>query len=167
MWTAASPIRFRILELLRDGPATASQLARRLGESSGTTSYHLRMLARAGAIEEDLDRGTRRERWWQRPEGGQLGPTDADPEGRAITARLFSVLFDRDRQARRRFLTSEIDDEWHRAAFAGSWFVELTPEDAMELGERLFALVDDYRGRPEPESAERALVSVSILPWLE
>jgi hypothetical protein len=37
----------------------------------------------------------------------------------------------------------------------------------MELGERLFALVDDYRGRPEPESAERALVSVSILPWLE
>jgi DNA-binding transcriptional ArsR family regulator len=37
-----------MLESLSDGPATASMLARELGESSGATSYHLRALAAPG-----------------------------------------------------------------------------------------------------------------------
>ena len=45
-----------MLESLADAPATASMLARELGESSGATSYHLRALAAAGLIIEDLDR---------------------------------------------------------------------------------------------------------------
>src|SRR5436190_19429252 len=63
MWALAHPIRFRIWEVLREGPATASQLGRRLGESRGSMSYHLRTLASTGVIEEDAARGTRRERW--------------------------------------------------------------------------------------------------------
>jgi DNA-binding transcriptional ArsR family regulator len=166
MWAIASPLRFRIVELLRAGPATASQLARRLGESSGTTSYHLRLLAAAGVIEEDSSLGTRRERWWRRvPEEGSLSPTDPDPEGRAITARFFTMLFEREAEARRRFLTGEVGDEWHRAAFAGNWIVALTPEEAAALGERLFALVDEVRGRAVADAADQALVSISILPW--
>ena len=47
------PLRLRMLEVLREGPATASALGRRLGESSGATSYHLRALAKAGVVEED------------------------------------------------------------------------------------------------------------------
>ena len=41
-------------------------LGRELGESSGATSYHLRALAAAGLIIEDLDRRKGRERWWKR-----------------------------------------------------------------------------------------------------
>jgi DNA-binding transcriptional ArsR family regulator len=167
MWTAASPIRFRILELLRDGPATASQLARRLGESSGTTSYHLRVLARAGAIEEDAERGTRRERWWRRPAGAFLAPTHADAEGRAVATRLFTIFRDRDEEARSRFITGEVSDEWQEAAFFGNWVVALTAEEASELGARLFELVDQYRGRAKSDSSESVLVSVSVLPWVE
>ena len=62
----AHPLRLRMLESLHDGPATASMLARELGESSGATSYHLRALAAAGLIVEDLDRRKGRERWWKR-----------------------------------------------------------------------------------------------------
>ena len=41
----------RIIAVLRrEGPATATTLAERLGESSGATSYHLRSLARAGFV---------------------------------------------------------------------------------------------------------------------
>src|SRR3954451_23671612 len=62
----AHPLRGRLLGLLRaDGPATASGLAERVGESSGVTSYHLRKLAEVGFVEEDQERGTRRERWWR------------------------------------------------------------------------------------------------------
>jgi DNA-binding transcriptional ArsR family regulator len=167
MWAMTHPIRFRIYELLREGPATASQLGRILGESSGVTSYHLRVLARAGAIEEDETRGTRRERWWQRAEGPMLIKADSDLEGRAITERYYAMFFQRDAEARRRFVTGKIEDEWHRGAFAGSWFVTLTPDEAVELGARLFGLVDEYRGRELPEGAAQTLVSISILPWLE
>ena len=42
----AHPLRNRLLGQLRlNGPATASQLGRVVGESSGSTSYHLRQLA--------------------------------------------------------------------------------------------------------------------------
>jgi DNA-binding transcriptional ArsR family regulator len=167
MWAMTHPIRFRILELLREGPATASQLARVLGESSGTASYHLRVLARVGAIEEDPERGTRRERWWRRPQPAVIAPTDSDLEGRAITERLFAMFFQRDAEARHRFVTGEISDQWHRAALAGNWIVELTPAEAAELGTRLLALIDEYRGRAVPEDAARTLVSASILPWVE
>src|SRR4051812_14770407 len=48
----AHPLRNRLLGLLRlDGPATASRLARVVGESSGATSYHLRQLAAYGFVE--------------------------------------------------------------------------------------------------------------------
>ena len=168
MWATAHPIRFQILHLLVEGPSTASRLARRLGESSGSTSYHLRVLARSGAIVEEHELGTRRERWWRRRERFQLFPTPADPEGRAISARMFGIIFARDEEVRRRFVTGEVDAAWHEGAFAGNWFLELTAEEAGELGVRLLGLVDELRSRTEPtQGAERALVSISVLPWLE
>ena len=59
----AHPLRLRLYgSLVKDGPATASELARRLDESSGATSYHLRMLAKYGFIEDDRERNRGRER---------------------------------------------------------------------------------------------------------
>ena len=60
------PLRTRMLGALRvDGPATASELGRRFGESSGATSYHLRQLARYGFVIEDDDQPSRREKRWR------------------------------------------------------------------------------------------------------
>src|SRR5919206_5319963 len=64
----AHPLRVRLLELLREGPSTASLLAERLNESTGATSYHLRELHRYGFIDEEPGRGRGRERWWKRRE---------------------------------------------------------------------------------------------------
>lgn len=67
----AHPLRTQLLDALSTyGPATASMLGERLGESSGATSYHLRQLAQHGFIREDETRGTARERWWIRVPGG-------------------------------------------------------------------------------------------------
>ncbi len=168
MWVTTSPLRFRIFELLREGPATASVLARRLGESSGTTSYHLRLLEKTGAVVEDPTLGTRRERWWRRmPKTGALSDPGSDLEGRAIAARYFALFFERDAHARSRFMTADVDDEWHDAAFAGNWIVRLTAHEARELGEAMFALIDEYRGRVVEGAGDETLVSFSILPWRE
>jgi len=168
MWALAHPLRFRLFELLAEEPSTASRLAERLGESRGSTSYHLRRLARTGAIVEDRDRGTRRERWWLRPDRVVVIPTDADVEGRAISARMLSIVFAREDEARRRFIAREVDAAWHENAFAGNWFLELTPEEANDLGLRLRDFVLELRQRPDrPAEAATALVAVSVLPWLE
>jgi len=168
MWAMAHPLRLEILGLLVEGPATASMLARRLGESSGSTSYHLRVLARAGAIVEDPELGTRRERWWRRPDPFVLIPTDDDLEGRAITARMLGLFFARDEQARRHLVTRDLGAAWRAGAFVGNWFLELTPEEAAALAERLTGIVQELLTRPHPPpGADRALVSLSVLPWLE
>jgi DNA-binding transcriptional ArsR family regulator len=169
IWATAHPVRFRIFELLREGPSTASRLGRRIGESSGTTSYHLRMLERANAIEDAPELGSKRERWWRRRDRLTLIPTDDDAEGRAITARMFAIFFARDAELRGRFMAAqpEMSAEWHRGAFAGNWFMQLTPDEAAEFGAQVLQLVEHYRSRTAPDGADRTLVSVSALPWLE
>ena len=49
----AHPIRLELVGLLRThGPLTATKAAALLGESSGSTSFHLRQLAKYGLVEE-------------------------------------------------------------------------------------------------------------------
>ena len=60
----AHPVRVTALaELRRSGPSTASELARTLGESSGSLSYHLRQLERYGFVTDDVARDARERRW--------------------------------------------------------------------------------------------------------
>jgi DNA-binding transcriptional ArsR family regulator len=67
----AHPLRFQLLELLVEhGPATASGLARKVDENSGSTSYHLRVLADRGFIVEADELGSGRDRWWRAAPGG-------------------------------------------------------------------------------------------------
>jgi DNA-binding transcriptional ArsR family regulator len=168
MWAMAHPLRLEILSLLVEGPSTASRLARRLGESSGSMSYHLRVLAEAGAVVEDPELGTRRERWWRRPDLFVLLPTDDDAEGRAISARMLGLFLARDELARRRLVTGNLGAAWRAGAFVGNWFLDLTPQEADELAERLVEVVQELRERPEPTAgSDRALVSITVLPWLE
>jgi DNA-binding transcriptional ArsR family regulator len=166
------PVRLRILERLREGPSTASRLARELGESSGSTSYHLRALARTGLIEEESRRGRGRERWWRRSAPLLYIPTESeDAEGRAAEARIWNLMTARDERALQHFVASEptLQQEWRSASFIGSWNLYLTPEEADSLGRRVLAMVDEmWRGSDEvPEGARRCLVSFRALPWLE
>jgi DNA-binding transcriptional ArsR family regulator len=139
----AHPLRLRMLESLADGrSATASMLARELGESSGATSYHLRALASAGLLIEDPDRRKGRERWWRRdPESvGLISSAPAeDPEYDAAVAQLESTMVTRDEEALRRYVhqrrEGEHSDAWRETAFIGGWTVYATEEDVNELSE--------------------------------
>ena len=64
--TLTNPVRRRILDYLgRHREANSTSVARALGESTGTTSYHLRKLAELHLIEEVQERSGGRERWWR------------------------------------------------------------------------------------------------------
>src|SRR6187401_1254603 len=83
----AHPLRQRLLGTLRlDGPATATELAVRLGTNSGATSYHLRQLADVGLVEDDPERSTGRDRAWRAAHdmtSWHSTDYDDDPDGRA------------------------------------------------------------------------------------
>ncbi len=66
-WKAmAHPLRGEILRQLdRLGRANSTRIAEELGENTGTTSYHLRVLADAGVIEEIPELSQGRQRWWR------------------------------------------------------------------------------------------------------
>lgn len=85
----AHPLRVRIYDILSQyGAQTASSLAELLGESTGSTSYHLRALAAHDLIREVAGRGTGRERWWERPRGSVTISTPESmrtPSGRAAS----------------------------------------------------------------------------------
>ena len=139
----AHPLRLRMLDSLADGrSATASVFARELGESSGATSYHLRALAAAGMIVEDLEKRKGRERWWKR-DPKSLGlissaPAD-DPEYNAAVAQLEAAMVGRDEDALRRYVHQRREGEhsagWQESAFIGGWNVYATQQEVDELSE--------------------------------
>jgi DNA-binding transcriptional ArsR family regulator len=153
----AHPLRLRMLESLHDGPATASMLARELGESSGATSYHLRALAAAGLIVEDVERRKGRECWWKREltrEGVISSAPAEDPEYDAAVAQLESTMLRRDEDAIRRYIhargENEHSDEWRETAFLGGWMVYATREEVDALSELVVSWLRARR-RPEEE----------------
>jgi DNA-binding transcriptional ArsR family regulator len=127
----AHPLRLRLLDLLRfEGPATATMLATRVEESSGSTSYHLRQLARYGFIEEAAKRDGGRERWWAFKE--RRGRIAADANGSVRT--LLGELLSREAYALDRYLSAtDRDPIWDDAAFFQTKALMLTPDELREL----------------------------------
>jgi DNA-binding transcriptional ArsR family regulator len=169
------PLRLRMLEVLREGPATASALGRRLGESSGATSYHLRALAKAGVVEED-ERGSKRERWWRRVDSFTLVsralPAELDPAEaatiEAALARIDAFFLDRDDEALRRWSDQRdsLGREWQDASMLGNWPVLATPEEVKALWTLVITEIDKLRRSPAdaPEGAAEVHVSLRVLP---
>ncbi|MEX3102359.1 MULTISPECIES: transcriptional regulator [unclassified Streptomyces] len=154
----AHPLRMQLLDALRfGGPATASQLAEKLGESSGATSYHLRQLAEYGFIEDDPGQGKGRERWWKATHTGLEFDdellTDADPAVRGAadlymhevatshTRDLATWLGNRD----------SWPEEWNLAWDMSSTTLRLTPEQTLEFIQDVHRVYEKYRSRAVPE----------------
>lgn len=143
----AHPLRVEIMNELSDfGPATASMLAERLGESSGATSYHLRQLAKHDIIVEDTERGSGRERWWRMAPGGvTIGSPETlgTPAGREANE-LISLGWQQNNERRlATFLRRGLDTfgfEWMEASTLSTSHLEVTREQLAELGREYYAL---------------------------
>ena len=151
----AHPLRMQLLDALRHGgPATASQLAEKLGESSGATSYHLRQLAAHGFVEDAPERGKGRERWWKAVHRGLSFDdallTHSDPAVRGAADMYLHEVATAQIQNLSTWLGDRATwpEEWTRVWDMSSATLRLTPELTKELIEKMHALVDTYRDRP-------------------
>jgi DNA-binding transcriptional ArsR family regulator len=146
----AHPLRVKIYDILSQyGPQTASSLAERLGESSGSTSYHLRALAKHDLIREAEDRGTGRERWWERPVGGvSFANPDAmaTPAGRAATQVVMNEFLRNRNEQLLDFVNHGLsgeDEVWQDGTLISTATARLTPEQSKELALKIMALIDE------------------------
>ena len=157
----AHPLRLRLLDELRfGGPATATLLARRVGESTGATSYHLRQLHRHGYVEDAEPRGGR-ERWWRYRERRMVVSPGGDP---ADSRTLLAELLSREAHALDRYLSTPRPPEWDDAAFFQSRALRLTAAELEALRDDIEALLAPLR-RADAENPPAETSPVRVLTF--
>ncbi|TQS40091.1 helix-turn-helix domain-containing protein [Cryptosporangium phraense] len=159
----AHPLRLRLLDLLRlEGPSNSTQLAKRVGESTGTVSWHLRQLAQHGFIEEDPGHESKRERWWRAPV--RAGVFDTEEAGDAAVEPIEELLrhnFDRVS----RHLRSDVPDEWRNVGTISDWSqLRLTPSQATALTAELSGVVERYLNTEPAAGARAVVVQLQVFP---
>ncbi|MFF5207348.1 ArsR/SmtB family transcription factor [Streptosporangium sp. NPDC000396] len=167
----AHPLRIAMLsQLSLYGPATSAQLGRRLGESTGVTSYHLRELAKHGLIEDDPEHsGGGRERWWR------FVP-------QLLTMRGFSFLRDAETRGAAEVVLRELEqgraERFHRwlaeaESFGQRWMdasqdsmthFRLNAEQLAAMVGELRAVLDRYLDLAPGEGAEAVEVQINAFP---
>jgi DNA-binding transcriptional ArsR family regulator len=145
-WKALShPLRQEILGHLGDHEAvTSTTIAQALGQNTGTTSYHLRILADAGVIEEVPERAHGRERWWRIIPVDHREP-DYDtlsPEDRAVLDEWRSQQIPGELALVSRYVRDfRKHGKWARASRAAGWY---TVDDLEALMDEYIALLHKY-----------------------
>ncbi|MFJ4526657.1 ArsR/SmtB family transcription factor [Streptomyces sp. NPDC088810] len=143
--------RHRIMAVLRFEPATITQIAERVGLAKGSSSYHVRLLERAGLVKVVRTRKVRgvTERYYAMaaraivlPDRGEGGP---DALMRHAVADLEAAPADGERHVRMAHL-------------------RLTDEQFSELGARLQALADEYLELSDPSLPDTSLVFALFHP---
>ncbi|MFD6970951.1 ArsR/SmtB family transcription factor [Streptomyces sp. NPDC059979] len=167
----AHPLRMRMLTALRhEGPATASQLAERFGESSGSTSYHLRQLAAHGFVEDAPGHGKGRERWWRAAhEGTSLDDSlmhDADPATRGAAGVFLREIAATHAQELDAWLRAAHNwsAQWRGGSDLSNFTLRLTAGQSEELLHRIHDVINDYRGLPEAEGTQTVRLHTHVFP---
>ena len=143
----AHPTRLKLLSALRRvGPLTATQAGERIGESPAACSFHLRLLAKYGLVEE-AGGGRGRARPWQATamghEWASRGPGGEPDEAsdlltRVVVERWFEEALG---WVERR---AEETEEWAEAAVFDDRLLYLTPAELEDLNRRVAELVEPY-----------------------
>ncbi|WP_371671129.1 helix-turn-helix domain-containing protein [Streptomyces sp. NBC_00289] len=170
----AHPLRMQLLDALRrGGPATASRLAERLGESSGATSYHLRQLASHGFVEDAPEHGKGRERWWRAVDQGLVFDSaefeGAGPEVRGAAEFYLHEIANTHARELSAWLATRDDwaKDWTQGSDMSDSTLRLTPALAAELVQKMHTLIDGYRDlvtEPDTPEAEQVRIHTHLFP---
>lgn len=172
----AHPLRVELYEALSNyGPATASGLADRLGESSGSTSYHLRQLARHGLVREVEGRGSGRERWWERTPGSvSVSVFDQQTAAGRSAAQMVGREWERVRAgllAEFQERSAELGKDWYEASTLDTMNLSATQDELRELGQAFIAFYEQHilplRANEAREGARRIQIHFNAFPIVD
>ncbi|MGF6821295.1 DNA-binding transcriptional ArsR family regulator [Microbacterium sp. ZKA21] len=153
------PLRRRIIDYLQLHEATqVGTLARALGAQVGSISHHLRMLQKAGIVEQaDDPHGDKRTSWWQLSRR-TITWSESDFESPA------DALLAREAQRANVRHQLELLQRWHRVSrdsdiegFATDSLNWATPAELRDLGRRLTTMLDDWRAAIDLQDGQERL----------
>ncbi|CAM5534268.1 helix-turn-helix domain-containing protein [Streptomyces tanashiensis] len=163
----AHPLRMSLVGLLRSsGPFTATRAAELTGESVASCSYHLRILAKYGLVEE-APGGRGREKPWRATARYTEWPEYSEDASiaeaaDALSAAVAERYFERVTKAMEN--RHRLPREWREAEQFGDSLLHLTPEELAGLGERIDELLRPYEERAsDPSLRPEGARPVSIL----
>ncbi|QYC39407.1 Helix-turn-helix domain protein [Nonomuraea coxensis DSM 45129] len=174
MRALAHPARLQILNRLGvEESATATEVAEIAGITPSAASYHLRMLAKYGFVEDAPPRGDGRERLWRavgKPLSVGLLPEDQPEVRDAKVALMAAFRREANREADRALAEVEREsEEWRDATVFNRTRVKATAHELIRLHEAIQELVEPYaiRNREKtgvPDGARVAEVQVNLFP---
>jgi DNA-binding transcriptional ArsR family regulator len=152
MRALAHPARLAILKRLQvEGPATATECAGVVGVSPSACSYHLRMLAKYGFVEDAPPRGDGRERLWQAMHRGftieepdELTPEVAEANSALLRTVVSGHVDDLLRYSASRHRESK---EWRQAAMLHQLTLLANADELADLGRRVAEILEPYLAR--------------------
>ncbi|TXS29690.1 ArsR family transcriptional regulator [Streptomyces sp. ms191] len=163
----AHPTRMTLVGLLRrSGPFTATRAAELTGESVASCSYHLRILAKYGLVEE-APGGRGREKPWRATARYTDWPGASEDAAvaqaaDALTAAAAERYFARVLEAMKD--RSGLPREWREAEQFGDTLLYLTPAELADFGRRVEGLLMPYEARgSDPSLRPDGARPVSIL----
>ncbi len=166
----AHPVRLDLLTyLMANGPASASECARAVGDTPSNCSYHLRTLARHELV-EPVESADRRQRPWRATVTGfDLDPVARPdtPEGRGAAAVLAASLA-LEQRLLRDYLShrDEVPPVWREAEMTSSYTLRMSPGELSALGERLDALIRPFiAATREAAGADAELVQLDLFAF--
>jgi DNA-binding transcriptional ArsR family regulator len=165
----AHPARTQILaHLIESGPSTATECAEAIGGTPSGMSYHLRQLARHGFVEQvPTDDG--RERRWRAMATGYGVPKDVQdrPEILAALRPLTRRWFEDYQRVITEYIATEakFDPVWRKASTFQQSNPYVTPEELIEISERMVELLKPYQERGQRPGTERIYATFVAVPW--
>ncbi|ONK14417.1 helix-turn-helix domain-containing protein [Streptomyces sp. MP131-18] len=160
------PTRMQLVGLLRlRGPLTATEAAQLTGQSVASCSYHLRMLAKHGLVEED-ESGTGRQKPWRATARYTSWPDHSDDPAVAEASTALSTMVAEtwfERVLRAIETRGTLPREWQEAEEFSDEVLFLLPAELKELRTDITALLDKYADRADPARRPEGALPVEFL----
>jgi DNA-binding transcriptional ArsR family regulator len=161
----AHPVRLELIDyLMAQGPATASTCARAVGDTPSNCSYHLRVLAKVGLVEEAVSEDGRERPWRALITGFDA---DVDDEGQLTpqAAELLALTLQRDQRMVRDYLArrDEMPKRWRASDVYSNYTLRLTAQELRDLTAKLDGLIRPYIAATREDSPRgSALVHLGL-----
>jgi DNA-binding transcriptional ArsR family regulator len=154
----SDPVRMRILRIIRHQPATAKQLAERLGATPGAIGYHLHVLEAAGLAQVVALRVTRGiiARYYTRT--ARIFMYDMPQE--LTEAGLLSLKFLTD--ARDELADAFLDYKEDADIFSGFPHARISREKAEAFAAQLKDLIENFLQEPDDPEGEVYGISIAL-----
>jgi DNA-binding transcriptional ArsR family regulator len=170
----AHPVRIALYEELAfGGPMTATELAKRIGETPTACSFHLRQLAKYGFVEE-AGGGKGRNRPWRLTSSGWNIPIPHDRETQVAGDAVLRLSRERAFARYQRWQATKAGyaREWLESADDSDYLSYVTAEELKQVNQELHAVLERFRDRladparrpPGAVPVETLLLSYPIEP---